>query len=129
MKWRIVTVLFNTLVGFACLALAWDVVIYPKLVTMYYKNDYQVLMFQCDNVMRDHLIAKNRVVYEKTEASVRQLASAEIGLLSCHEYDKVRKKLMMAGVSKNELTMIGLEAIEETATDIKKFVEIHEFKY
>ena len=129
MKISTVSVIFNLIVGIACIVLAWDVVLYPKLSKLYYQDEYKTLMFQCDNVMRDHLIAKNRVVYEKTEKAIKQLKSAEIGLLTCHEYDKVRKKLMLAGVSKNELSMIGLEAIEETTTDIKKYVEIHEFKY
>ena len=33
-----------------------------------FKKDYQALMFKCDNVMRDHLIAKNRVMFEVSDA-------------------------------------------------------------
>ena len=86
-------------------------------------DDYKKLVFQCDNVMRDHLIAKNRVIYEKSESSIDKLHSAEVGLLTCHDYDKLRKKLQMWGVTEAELSMIGLESIEEKAEDVRRFVD------
>ena len=54
------------------------------------KSEYQELMFQCDNVMREHLIAKTRVM-AKTEKSLRQLDAAEMGLVTCHDA-RMRKK-------------------------------------
>ena len=86
-------------------------------------------MFQCDNVMRDHLIAKNRVLHEKTEKAIKLLEAAELGLMSCHEYDKLRKQMLVAGVVPEELSMMGLEAIEANVVDLKRYVEIHEFKF
>ena len=49
--------------------------------------------------------------------------------MSCHDYDRLRKKLKIWGVSDNELSYMGLEAIEKNAKDIMKYVEIHEVKY
>ena len=54
---------------------------------------------------------------------------AEIGLTTCHDYDKLRKKMIGWGVKENELASLGLEAIEKRATDVRKFVEIHEIRY
>jgi len=122
-------IILNMLACGSVILLAWKYVGYPEVVKYSYTDTYQKLMFQCDNVMRDHLIAKNRVIYQKTEAAIARLEAAEIGLMSCHEYDKLRKKMLVAGVTKEELSMIGLEAIEANIVDIKEYVKIHEFKY
>ncbi len=79
--------------------------------------------------MRDHYIAKNRVKIEKNDTSLKQLEAAEVGLIDCHDYDKVRKKMKLWGVTDNELSFIGLEVIEKRADDLYEFVEIHEFDY
>ena len=86
-------------------------------------------MFQCDNVMRDHLIAKNRVLYEKSEYSISLLKSSEMALISCHDYDVLRKKMKSWGLTDHKLSSIGLEAIEENSTDLIKYIDTHEFKY
>ena len=122
-------IVLNILACSAVILLAWKYVGYPEFVKYSYKDTYQELMFQCDNVMRDHLIAKNRVIHQKTEAAIELLEAAEIGLMSCHEYDKLRKKMLVAGVTNEELSMMGLEAIEANIVDIKEYVKIHEFKY
>ena len=46
--------------------------------TNFLRLNAKVLMFQCDNVMRDHLIAKNRVFFEKSERSIKLLKASEI---------------------------------------------------
>ena len=106
-----------------------DRYIAPMIAVAAYKDEYKELMFQCDHVMREHFIAKQLVLATPTEETIRNLEAAEIGLMTCHEYDKLRKKLLSWGVQENELASIGLEAIEERATDIRKFVEIHEIRY
>ena len=101
----------------------------PKAATFFWKEDYQSLMFQCDHVMKDHFIAKQLVLSEPSEIAVKNLESSEVGLLSCHEYDKLRKQLLSYGVSEDQLSLIGLEALEESAEDVRRFVEIHEIRY
>ena len=101
----------------------------PILVVPIYSNEYKYLMFQCDNVMRDHLIAKNRVFYDKSENSINLLKLSEVGLISCHKYDVLRKKMKSWGITDYQLSSIGLEAIEENSKDIIKYVDTHEFKY
>ena len=115
----------------ALVIIAWGVhrFIAPVVAIAVYGDEYKELMFQCDQVMREHFIAKQMVLATPTDETIRNLEAAEIGLTACHEYDKLRKKMIGWGVTENELASIGLEAIEERATDIRKFVEIHEIRY
>ncbi len=92
-------------------------------------SQYEDLMFKCDHVMREHFIAKQMVLASPNEQTIRNLGSAEVGLTACHQYDKLRKHMIAWGVSENRLAAIGLRAIENRATDIRKFVEIHEIRY
>ncbi len=86
-------------------------------------------MFQCDHVMREHFIAKQLVVVSPSDKAIKNLEASEVGLLSCHEYDKLRKQLLSYGASEMQLSMIGLEVMEEKAKDVQRFVEIHEIRY
>lgn len=101
----------------------------PTAATTLWKEDYKSLMFQCDQVMREHFIAKQLVLADPSEKAIRNLDASEVGLLSCHEYDKLRKTLLTYGVPEAQLSLIGLEAIEEKANEIRRFVEIHEIRY
>lgn len=115
----------------ALVLVAWGVERYlaPEFAIMLKAEKYQDLMFKCDHVMREHFIAKQMVLKSPNDQSIRNLDSAEIGLTACHEYDKLRKSMISWGVTENRLASIGLEAIEKRATDIRKFVEIHEIRY
>lgn len=86
-------------------------------------------MFKCDQVMREHYIAKAAVEVQPSEGAIRNLEAAELGLLDCHSYDKLRKKLIAWGVTENDLSQIGLEALEEKKYELRNFVEIHEIRY
>jgi hypothetical protein len=115
----------------ALTVIAWGVERYvaPAIAEAVYSTRYKKLMFQCDHVMREHFIAKQMVLVSTTEANIRNLDAAEIGLTTCHDYDKLRKTMIGWSVSENALAQIGLEAIEQSANDVRKFVEIHEIRY
>ncbi len=119
----------NLVAAFACIALAIKFILMPYVAVLAYKDKYQELMFQCDNVMQNHLIAKNKVNVEKSDESVKQLHAAEVGLLTCNDYDSMRKKLLTYGLTDNDLSQIGLEALEEKAEDVRTFVRTHEIRY
>ena len=121
--------LANLIAVLSCIGLGIKFLIMPAIAQTVFKSEYQTLMFNCDNVMRDHLIAKNRVIYQKSKTSLKQLRAAEIGLISCHDYDRLRKRMKIWGVTDTELSYIGLEAIEKNTKDIMKYVETHQFKY
>ncbi len=115
----------------ALVVIVWgaDRYIAPMIAVTVYGDEYKEMMFQCDHVMREHFIAKQLVLAAPTEETIRNLEAAEIGLTTCHDYDKLRKKMIGWGVNENKLASLGLEAIEKRATDVRKFVEIHEIRY
>ena len=101
----------------------------PHVAEQLWAGNYKEAMFRCDQVMREHLIAKTAVEVEISQTSIRNLQAAELGLLDCHEYDKYRKNLVAWGLDQNDLSRIGLEAFEEQAYELQRFVEIHEIRY
>jgi len=119
----------NILAAFVVISWGAHRYVAPPVAILLFQDQYKELMFQCDHVMRKHFIAKQMVLAKATEATVRNLDAAEIGLTACHGYETLRKKMISWGLSENDLASIGLEAIEERATDIRKFVEIHEIRY
>jgi len=127
MKKIIITL--NILASLSCIALVTKYIAVPYIAEVVYREDYKKLVFACDNVMRDHLIAKNRVNVDKSEDSIKQLHSAEVGLLTCDDYDKLRKRMMILGVNEENLAMLGIEAIEEKSNDVRNFVKTHEIRY
>ena len=119
----------NILAGFSSIALAAKLVAAPWAASRFYGEEYKTLMFSCDNAMREHLIAKNAVKVRADEGSVALLRASELGLTACHDYDGLRKKMLVWGLTEYELQRLGIEAIEESARDVRRFVEIHEFRY
>jgi hypothetical protein len=119
----------NILAAFLIFGLAFKRFVLPEYAKLLYKKDYKILMFKCDNVMRDHFIAKNKVLTDINDDSVKNLQAAEVGLMECNAYDKLRKKLINLGLSENQLSQFGLETIEENAKNVRTFVETHQIKY
>lgn len=101
----------------------------PWVAREAYGEQYKDLMFQCDHAMRDHYIAKKAVELQPSKNSIKNLEATELGLMACHEYDKVRKKLQSFNVSDNTLEQLGLSALEEREYDLQRFVKSHEFRY
>jgi hypothetical protein len=103
--------------------------IVPHVVLGSYKEEYQSLMFQCDHVMREHFIAKQQVLAEPSEIAIKNLDASEVSLLTCHDYDLLRKKMLSFGVSEHKISMVGLEVMEKKVNDVRHFVETHEIRY
>jgi hypothetical protein len=101
----------------------------PAIAARIWREDYKKLMFRCDHVMREHFIAKLAVESQPSEKTVKNLEAAELGLLDCHDYDKLRKRMLTWNVSADQLSQIGLEAMEEKQYELRDFVKTHEIKY
>jgi hypothetical protein len=101
----------------------------PPFAAHFYREEYQTEMFQCDHVMREHFIAKKAVEAAPGEMTIRNLEAAEISLVTCQDYDRLRKKLQVFGVSEAKLGLMGVEALEAKSKDVSRFVEIHEIRY
>lgn len=93
------------------------------------QEEFYRLTEECDAAMRVHLIAKNRLELDPAVASVSALLSAELGLLSCQDYDLMRKRLIRFGLDENALSRLTLSFAEARAKDLKLVVETHEFRY
>jgi len=126
---RILLTVLNCLALVIIFALAAKQFLVPAIATLAYGERYKELVFRCDDVMRTHLIAKNRVLVTPNAQSIEALHAAEVGLIECQDYDKLRKRLISLGLSDNDLARLGLEAIEERGADVQTFVKIHEIKY
>ena len=94
-----------------------------------FQDQFATLTYRCDYAMREHLIAKQRLVESPSEANVDALRSMEIGLIICQDYDLMRKRLIQWGLSENDLSEMSLVAIEERAENLGDVVQIHEIRY
>lgn len=96
----------------------------PILGKAFYADEYAALAQQCDNAMHDH--AAIRSYSPDRDVKEALLLSAEVQLLVCHEYDKLRKRMLLLGVSEDQLALYGLERMENEAIPVRKMVEPHE---
>ena len=78
--------------------------------------------------MKEHYISKAKVIINPTIDNLDELKRSEIALIDCHTYDVLRKKMIFLGLSENDLSYLGLQAIESKSADISEIVDIHEIK-
>jgi hypothetical protein len=106
----------------------WDVPV-RMAARLFFQKDYGTHVFNCDNAMREHFIAKSRVSKQASPSTVTALQASEVALIDCHQYDKFRKRLIGFGLNENDLAIMGLKAIEEKKSDLSKLVREHEIRY
>lgn len=94
-----------------------------------FQDQYATLTYRCDYAMRDHLIAKQRLDQNPSTANVEALRAMELGLISCQDYDLMRKRLVQWGLTENDLSEMALVAVEEKAENLGDVVRIHEIRY
>lgn len=95
----------------------------------FYQDEFNKLSYKCDNAMREHFLAKARIVSNPSKKDVKNLQATELALLDCHAYDQFRKKLITYGLSENDLAQIFLNSMEDNKTDLQKFVKEHEIRF
>lgn len=122
-------VVLNLLTALVVLAGAVFYVGGPAIAKMMWGEEYKSLMYECDHAMKEHYIAKRQVEIDVNEMALKNLEATRLGLMVCHDYDKLNKKLRGMGMDSDQMSALGLEAIEERNYDLNKFVEIHEFRY
>lgn len=94
-----------------------------------YAKQFGELTFACDNSMRLHLLATQRLDFEPSEANVELLRQAEVALIDCQDYDLFQKRLIRWGLDENDVSEMALLAIEANASDLKQMVSVHEIRY
>jgi hypothetical protein len=103
--------------------------VYQRTLERVYRDSFFELTQRCDNAMRVHLVAKNRLDLEPSANNVAVLKSAELGLLECQDYDLLRKKLVRLGLDENALSELTLSFAEDRARDLQLVIKTHEFSY
>lgn len=101
---------------------------YKYLIRSYFGEEFARYVYLCDSAMREHYIAKNQLLQKMNEDSNTLLGSTEIALLDCHEYDKLRKKLIILGLNEADLSLISLNYIEKKSDDLIEVIKTHEIK-
>ncbi|WP_157958439.1 TIGR03982 family His-Xaa-Ser system protein [Salinicola lusitanus] len=94
-----------------------------KLTMSKNANNYKRLAYECDMAMHEEVTIR-QLEFEREQLPDMRL-SADVGMLVCHEYDKLRKKMLSEGVSDNELAILGLEALENEQITVEQMVDSH----
>lgn len=95
----------------------------PLAAVWYYKDDYRRLALECDQAMHDE--AALRAGTKGAAKAPALEISGMVGLTSCHQYDIVRKRMLINGVSEERLALIGLEGLENEQIPVSRMVDPH----
>lgn len=97
--------------------------IVPVLADWYFQDEYRKLAAECDQAMHDEAALR-----PGTPGAAKHPAlslSADVALVVCHDYDKLRKRLLAFGVSEQTLALHGVEAIENERIPVSRMVIPH----
>ena len=95
----------------------------PFAADLYFRDEYRRLTAQCDQAMHDE--AALRPGTPHTEIEPRLVLSGIVGLTICHDYDKLRKRMLILGVSEEQLALHGLEALESEQIPVSRMIAPH----
>jgi len=94
-------------------------IFFPLTAAALYSFEFMDRIHECDSAMEAHW-------YETSKKDETQ-HSLTVELLSCHEYDLVRKKLLISGLPEEYLSWLGLKALEINQRSPEEFVRQHKF--
>lgn len=112
----------------ACLVvIVADKYVWPLAMWRMHANEYRRLVVDCDQAMHDEVVLRDTTQLAGTSAEAARLLniSGAVSLTVCHEYDKLRKQLLIAGVSEHRLALLGLEGLEVERIPVSRMVEPH----
>jgi len=98
----------------------------PVVADLYYRNEYRKLAAECDQAMHDEAALRPDPTTGATDPKLS--LSALVGLTVCHEYDKLRKWMLMLGVSEEQLALHCLQALENEQIPVSRMVEPHKME-
>lgn len=99
----------------------------PSFMLWMHADEYKLLTVQCDQAMHSEAALRDpqQSLSVTDEQASSLIASADIELTVCHDYDKLRKRLLISGLTEDHLALLGLEALELERITVKRMVEPH----
>ena len=94
-------------------------IIFPVTTAIIYSNKYMKLTVECDTAMEASWYYSQEKKFDK-KSEVTQL-------LICHEYDKVRKIMLISGLPEEYLSWLGLKSLELYQRSPEEYVKEHRF--
>lgn len=110
---------YKLMLSIASLTVIFKFLLLPICAWFAFKNDYMELSIECASAMETE--------WEMRKTGIDD-ASNTIQLISCHEYDKLRKTMLIMGLSEESLSFLGLEALELHQRPSNEYVELHKFR-
>lgn len=118
---KVINALFKTAVTLFCFLWIMKEVVVPGSVAMYTYDKFIQYVQKCDTAMNSSWYLKDTV-----SDSLRK--SEMVQMLDCHEYDKLRKVMLLSGLSEDYLAYLGLKALELNQRSINDLAEPHRFQ-
>ena len=95
----------------------------PFLAGRHYASEFRRLAAECDQAMHDEAALREGTAGAEKDKALT--ISANVGLAVCHDYDKLRKRMLLLGVSEERLSLLSLEALEVERIPVERMVEPH----
>lgn len=95
----------------------------PWVADKIYAEEYKRLAFACDMAMHEEASLRQRS--DDTHEREILILSADVGMMICHDYDKLRKQMLIHGISEDRLAMLGLEVLEVEQITVRQMVDAH----
>ena len=95
----------------------------PFAVSWYYQDEYSKLALECDQSMHDEAALRAGTSGAAKDPALE--ISGMVGLAVCHQYDVLRKRMLINGVSEERLALIGLEGLENEQIPVSRMVDPH----
>lgn len=110
---------FKIIIGTFCTLWILKEIVLPVSAAAGLSYKYMGLVIKCDSAMEASWYGDTADESEKR--------AQEIHLLDCHEYDKTRKTMLMAGLPEEYLSWLGLQALEIYQRPASELSEQHRF--
>jgi len=95
----------------------------PAFADWYYQDEYRKLAAECDQAMHEEAALRPGGAGATKHPALA--LSADVELMVCHEYDKLRKRLLGLKVSEDRLSLRSLEALEIEQIPVSRLVDPH----
>ncbi len=112
-------VLFKIIIIFFCIFWSIKEVIFPLSIALIYSKQFMNEVYHCDKAMEADWYYKQSKEFDSK--------ANEIQMISCHEYDKTRKIMLISGLPEEYLSWLGLKSLELYQRPVNEFTKQHKF--